>query len=279
MLQDGTNSAKKTMDFSRDFEIEAAAPEKSSVPAEIETDPRKLRQRQKQIDYGKNTLGYEKYARDVPRSKRGNEDPRTPDKYRVCSKRAFEGLLKVWRRRLHEWDPCAAGGDSAQPVPTPATPSLDAHPSAPGRRGKDLWAEQGGSNDDHPSKRGGSPADVSHQSSAGNKRNHPDSAEGQDLLGAGGVRGDMQRSAPKAARIQAASSAAQPAQLPPLRPSQPIEAAADAADEELEPQPVGPAIGRPGTDDGLVWRVDNIPDESEGEYEIDNTWDEDDVGL
>ncbi|CAM9747870.1 unnamed protein product, partial [Choristocarpus tenellus] len=32
-----------------------------------ETDPRRLAQRQKQIDYGKNTLGYDIYVATVPK--------------------------------------------------------------------------------------------------------------------------------------------------------------------------------------------------------------------
>ncbi len=33
----------------------------------VESDPHRLCQRQKQIDYGKNTLGYERYTEMVPR--------------------------------------------------------------------------------------------------------------------------------------------------------------------------------------------------------------------
>lgn len=40
-----------------------------------------------------------------------------------------------------------------------------------------------------------------------------------------------------------------------------------------------PSFDQDESDDGLVWRVDNIPDDPEAEYEIDNSWDEDDVGL
>jgi hypothetical protein len=32
-----------------------------------ETDPHRLRQRQKQVDYGKNTLGYDRYTQLVPK--------------------------------------------------------------------------------------------------------------------------------------------------------------------------------------------------------------------
>jgi len=68
------------------------------------TDPTRLAQRQKQVDYGKNTLAYERYAREVPRSERGKGCPWTPDIGEPNSKRAFDGKLKAWRRDLHEWE-------------------------------------------------------------------------------------------------------------------------------------------------------------------------------
>ncbi len=38
------------------------------------------------------------------RKKRRLVDPHTPDAYKKMSKRAFDGLCKEWRRKLHEWD-------------------------------------------------------------------------------------------------------------------------------------------------------------------------------
>lgn len=64
----------------------------------------KALQRQKQIDYGKNTVGYEKYLKLVPKSKRGPTDPKTPNIYISMSKRAFDGMVKKWRRELHRYD-------------------------------------------------------------------------------------------------------------------------------------------------------------------------------
>jgi hypothetical protein len=74
---------------------------------ERETDPVRIEQRLKQIQYGYNSAAYDNYTASVPKSKRifGDDNhPRTPDAYAVQSKRAFEGRIKKWRRDLHKWD-------------------------------------------------------------------------------------------------------------------------------------------------------------------------------
>lgn len=71
-----------------------------------ETDQHRIAQRQKQIDYGKNTLGYQEYCKAIPRENRKQgTDPQTPDIHLKISKRGFDGLVKIWRRGLHEYDP------------------------------------------------------------------------------------------------------------------------------------------------------------------------------
>ncbi|EQC34091.1 hypothetical protein SDRG_08301 [Saprolegnia diclina VS20] len=71
-----------------------------------ETDPHKLAQRQKQIDFGKNTIGYDRYTQLVPRSERKQGlHPSTPDKTQAISKRMWDGRVRVWRSALHFWDP------------------------------------------------------------------------------------------------------------------------------------------------------------------------------
>ena len=80
-----------------------------------ETDVRKLEQRQKQIDFGKNTLGYSRYVRVVPRhARRPNgpmPHPATPNIKEKQSKRRFDGRVRDWRRALHSWD--VAEGEGA----------------------------------------------------------------------------------------------------------------------------------------------------------------------
>ncbi|XP_037050983.1 histone RNA hairpin-binding protein-like [Bradysia coprophila] len=72
---------------------------------ELETRPDVLARRQKQIDYGKNTIGYDNYIKLIPRDKRSKDDPRTPPKDVKYSRRAFDGLVRIWRTKLHRFDP------------------------------------------------------------------------------------------------------------------------------------------------------------------------------
>jgi histone RNA hairpin-binding protein len=64
-----------------------------------------MKQRQKQIDIGKRTIGYSNYVKEVPRERRGREHPNTPRITKLCSKRSWDGQVKKWRRQLHLWDP------------------------------------------------------------------------------------------------------------------------------------------------------------------------------
>lgn len=80
----------------------------SSSSSYTEADPAILSRRQKQIDYGKNTAAYERYTETVPKSDRTREHPRTPNKFGKYSRRAFDGLVKIWRKQLHFYDPPTA---------------------------------------------------------------------------------------------------------------------------------------------------------------------------
>lgn len=45
------------------------------------------------------------------RDKRTTEHPWTPPKNLKYSRRAFDGLIKVWRKKLHCYDPSGANTD------------------------------------------------------------------------------------------------------------------------------------------------------------------------
>jgi len=72
---------------------------------EVESDPHTLRQRTKEILKGKMSDSYAEYSAKYPiKKQRRREHPTTPNKYRKCSRRCFDGTLRTWRRNLHQFD-------------------------------------------------------------------------------------------------------------------------------------------------------------------------------
>ncbi|CAF2975682.1 unnamed protein product [Rotaria sp. Silwood2] len=71
--------------------------------ASIECCPKELLRRQKEISKGKLSKVYETYISTVSRKCRTREHPRTPCKYAKMSRRGFDGAIKAWRRKLHEF--------------------------------------------------------------------------------------------------------------------------------------------------------------------------------
>lgn len=73
-----------------------------------------LKQRERQIAFGKATEGYRRYAEAVPRAERRPYHPVTPRASMASSRRCFRSAVSAWRRALHDWDSVAAGAGDAQ---------------------------------------------------------------------------------------------------------------------------------------------------------------------
>jgi len=88
--------AARTPGTPSDLSLSPGSP-KTGSPKVI--DEHQLEQRQKQIDYGHQTLGYLRYRLLVPKDKRSRDDPRTPKKTQACSKRSWDGQIKKMEKR------------------------------------------------------------------------------------------------------------------------------------------------------------------------------------
>ena len=113
----------------RDDSSGSSRSSQGSKPVQQETDTVVLERRQKQIDYGKNTLAYDQYLKKVPKESRPFFMPRTPDKNVQYSRRQWDGLVKAWKLQIHQWNQNGSGKKISKkqdpPVVVPQDKSLD----------------------------------------------------------------------------------------------------------------------------------------------------------
>jgi len=68
----------------------------------------RMQQRKRMIEKGKNTVGYDEYIRRVSKSQRKPRSlkyPTTPDHTDDIPNKRWLGLVRVWRKSLHQFDP------------------------------------------------------------------------------------------------------------------------------------------------------------------------------
>jgi len=96
-----TLTVKEATDVAATNKPEIRSKLRSKQPSALEADKRRISQRDKQIQYGYVTEGYKNYLRLCPKDERKPGDPQTPNVFQKCSKRSWDGQIRIWRRSLH----------------------------------------------------------------------------------------------------------------------------------------------------------------------------------
>jgi len=105
------SSLKKQPDKSDEMEADTTEQTEQEKQEQEALKQKRIKKRLEQIRLGKETQGYKNYLKRVPREKRRfgrNGDVFTPDWTDLTiSKRRFFGMVREWRKRLHDYDQLA----------------------------------------------------------------------------------------------------------------------------------------------------------------------------
>jgi hypothetical protein len=109
---DGMSTPKTATSSSSSFGLGTIAEDSGTPKGGLPFVPQQLTEqrivkRQRQIDIGKSSIGYQNYIQKVPKEIRIKGEirhPTTPNKNEQISKRRFDGKMSDWRRTLHLWD-------------------------------------------------------------------------------------------------------------------------------------------------------------------------------
>jgi len=99
-LRNKIRSMKPFTDKIDNDQVTFATPRTTSR-RELETDENILIRREKQISYGKNTVDYDRYSTLVPKDERTEGMPTTPKKQFKYSRRQWDGLVRIWKQKIH----------------------------------------------------------------------------------------------------------------------------------------------------------------------------------
>jgi Histone RNA hairpin-binding protein RNA-binding domain len=104
------NKKRKFQDTSFHPSNTSSSHQQGSTTISREVDVIRISNRRKQLDHGKNTLGYDRFRFLIPRSVNGDHRDHspssavTPDPLAEWSKRGWDEALRHWRRDLHSFD-------------------------------------------------------------------------------------------------------------------------------------------------------------------------------
>lgn len=97
------------------------------VPKLNSSDPEeanRINRRKRVVGYGKNTIGYDEYIKQIPKHKRKPrtlEHPMTPDAEADIPNRRWLGMVKAWRKSLHKYDPPHMANNPDMPTHKPVS--------------------------------------------------------------------------------------------------------------------------------------------------------------